>query len=207
MQTLDPATAAYLAARGPVIVRWLVWIVARDRATNAPAPLGLWTGEYDATFLIGADARPYYAGAGILQPPQLSYAAGLNVRMQSITLNPLMPEIADLIRGYDSRLAPVEIHRVLFNPDTMAMVGSPVRRFKGTVDLVTLPKPAVGRPVSMTVRLAPQSRDLTKTLTLTKSDASHSRRAGDRFRRYAAVTQASVYWGENGPAVPKTIKS
>lgn len=47
------------------------------------------------------------------------------------------------------------------------------------------------------VTVASSARYLTRTLTLKRSDASQSRRLGDRFLRYADVSgEVDVYWGE-----------
>ena len=51
--------------RRDLTAHWALWIIARDMATDAPFPVGYWTGD-DATTLTvpGAGARTYY-GAGV----------------------------------------------------------------------------------------------------------------------------------------------
>ena len=110
----------------------------------------------------------------------------------------MTPEVALLLRGYDGRLAPAEVHRALLSPETGQPVAAPIRVFRGWVDEVTLRTGAVGGAGEATVTLASAARGLTRALTLTRSEAEMRRRTpGDAFRRYTDIAgEVGVWWGE-----------
>lgn len=215
MRSFDTATAAALAAPS-IVARALVWIRAKDRTTGTEETIGLWTGEDVASFTINGQARTYYGAGALLAIEPIVSQAGLVVQMSRMTLSPLAPEVAQAIRGYEPRLAPVEIHRALFDPDTMGLVAEPHRMFSGWIDEVVLTTPEAGGTATCEVTLASAARGLTRTLPLKKSDESQKRRSGDRFRRYADISAAvDVFWGEKrarvatgpsapAPGIPKT---
>ncbi|PKP67336.1 MAG: hypothetical protein CVT86_01935, partial [Alphaproteobacteria bacterium HGW-Alphaproteobacteria-8] len=100
-------------------------------------------------------------------------------------------------RGYDARLAPVEIHRAFFAPASGELIEAPHRVFKGWIDAISLPTPEVGGQGAVEVTLASSARALTRPLALKKSDESQRRRSDDRLRRYTDISgSVDVYWGE-----------
>ena len=197
MRSYDAATLAALQTRAGVCVRLLIWVVAKNRTTGDPEALGLWTGAYDREFTIGAETR-LYAGAGaIVQIPPLKMQAGLSVRMQRFTLSPIAPVVADLIETYQSRLAPIEIHRALFSTEDGSLVAEPHRVWKGFIDEVEITRPEAGGEATCEVTAASSARLLTRTLPLKRSDATQQLRSGDRFRRYVDISgKVDVWWGE-----------
>lgn len=201
MRAYDAATIAYLgrAADEGVIARYLFWIEARDRDTGAPHTLGLWTGQGAREFTVEGQARIYLGDRGVLDVPEFRYVTGLRVPQMTINLTPLLPELQQAIRLYTVRRAPVQIHRVLFDPDTRVQVGAPHRMFQGRVVGLDWPTEPPGSNVALPITLAPSTDDLTRALSGRKSDAAQQRRSGDRFRRYAGVGAVPVYWGENAP--------
>jgi len=200
MRSLDAPTLAAFQSRVAVANRILFWITARNRGTGLPESLGLWNGGYDRSFTIGGNARTYVGAGALMQVPPLVYQVGLDVRMQRLSLSPIDATVGAMIRTYDSRLAPVEIHRATFDPVTGVLISEPHRLFKGLIDeleVVTDPK----GEVRCEVTVASSARYLTRTLTLKRSDATQQLRSGDRFLRYADVSgEVDVYWGENRPA-------
>lgn len=201
MRSLDAPTLAAFQSRVSVHNRILFWITARNRTTGLPEQLGLWNGGYDRSFTIGGVPRTYVGAGALMQVPPLVYQVGLSVRMQRMTLSPIDATVAAMIRTYDSRLAPVEIHRATFDPVTTALVSEPHRLFKGLVDELEVSTDGKGE-VRCEVTLASSARYLTRTLTLKRSDASQQLRSGDRFLKYADVSgEVDVYWGEARPGV------
>lgn len=209
MRSFDPATAAAIAAPS-IVARALIWIRARDRVSGAEQALGLWTGDDSAQFTINGQSRSYAGAGALLSIDPIISQSGLLVRMSRITLSPLAPEVAQAIRGYDPRLAPVEIHRALFSPDTFNLVAEPHRVFSGWIDELVINTPEVGGEATVEVTLASSARALTRGLPIKKSDETQKRRSGDRFRRWADISAAvDVYWGElraAAPAAPATPK-
>lgn len=196
MRSFDAATLAAIQNRTQVSIRILVWVTARNRSTGAPEALGVWNGGYDRAFTINGGTRTYVGAGALMAVPSLTYEVGLNVRMQRLSLSPINAGVAALIRTYDCRLAPIEIHRAVFDPVTTQLVSEPHRLFKGIVDELEVPVDAKGESrCEMTV--AGSARYLTRTLTLKRSDASQQLRSGDRFLKYADVSgEVDVYWGE-----------
>lgn len=197
MRTYGATLAAHFAARKPVHLRTLMWIVAHDRTTGAPTPLGLWNGDDHMTFNINGVDRLYYGAGSLGEVQDITGVVGIEVRMQTATLTPLTPEVAQAIRGYDARLAPVEIHRASFDPDTHALMEAPHRVFQGWIDGLDLDEAADGKSAECRVTMSSTARDLTRTLALKRSDSSYQLRSGDRFGRYADVAgTVDIYWGE-----------
>lgn len=198
MRILDSASAAYLAARTGVASRHMVHVVARNRATGAQEALGLWQGDDHLTIAIGGVNRTYYGAGGLIGVEPIRAGIGLEVRMLQIALSPLTPEVAQLLRGYDARLAPAEVHRALLSLETGQPIAEPIRVFRGWVDAVQLRTPEVEGTGEATVTLASAARGLTRALTLTRSDAEMRRRnAGDSFRSYSDIAgEVEVWWGE-----------
>lgn len=198
MKTLDTATRAALGSRAGTVSRALVWVRARNRATGVLEEIGFWTGEDHRDFVIGGVARTYFGAGVLLDVPEFTTAAGLEVRMHEITLSALAPEVAQLLRGYEARFAPVEIHVATFAPGSFALVAEPVRIFKGYIDAARIVTPKLGEAGSASITVASAARTLTRGLALKKSDATQSLRRGDRFRRYIDVSgSVEVWWGES----------
>ena len=198
MRILDPTSAAYLAARSGVASRHMVHVLARNRATGAREALGLWQGDDHLSLTIGGEARTYYGAGALVGVEPIRAGIGLEVRMLQLVLAPMTPEVAQLLRGYDARLAPVELHRALLSLETGQLIADPIRVFRGWIDEVKIRTGEVGGTGEATVTLASAARGLTRALTLTRSEAEMRRRdAGDAFRQYTDIAgEVGVWWGE-----------
>lgn len=197
MRSYDSATGAYLAARGGIVSKTLVWISARNTATNAVEASGLWSGEEDATFTIGGQPRAYRGAGTVLGFEAVSASPGLAVRTYQIRLSAVAPEVLDLIKGYDTRFAPVEIHRAFFDPGSRALVAEPHRVFRGLINGVDFEEGKAGLEASCTVEIVSETRTLTRGLPLKKSHENQYERGNDYFRKYGDISGAvPVYWGE-----------
>ncbi|HEV8037098.1 hypothetical protein [Yoonia sp.] len=198
MRILDPTSAEYLSARTGVASRHMVHVIARNPTTGAAEALGLWQGDDHLTIAINGTNRTYYGAGGLIGVEPIRADIGLEVRMLQVALSPLTPEVAQLLRGYDARLAPAEVHRGLLSLETGQLITAPIRVFRGWVDEVKIRTGEVGGTGEATVTLASAARGLTRAPTLTRSDAEMRRRnAGVRFRDYADVAgEVGVWWGE-----------
>ena len=198
MRILDTASAEYLSARTGVTSRHMVHVIARNRVTGAQEALGLWQGDDHLTIAIGGANHTYYGAGGLIGVEPIRAGIGLEVRMLQLALSPLTPEVAQLLRGYDARLAPAEVHRALLSLGTGQLIAEPIRVFRGWVDEVKIRTGEVGGTGEATVTLASAARGLTRPLTLTRSDAEMRRRnASDAFRRYTDIAgEVGVWWGE-----------
>lgn len=198
MRQFDSAQAAYRAARSGVEARHLVWVTARNRTTGEPETMGLWTGDDVREITVAGSPRTYFGAGAVIEIEPIRAAVGLDVRMQQVTLSPLTAEVEQLIRGYDTRLAPVEIHEAVFDPASGALVGQPFRIFKGWMNELQLPTPAEGQQTAATATLASAARALTRTVPAFRSDAAmRLRDPADRFREYTDIAgEIGVWWGE-----------
>jgi hypothetical protein len=198
MRILDTASSEYLTAHTGVASRHMVHVIGRNRQTGAQEALGLWQGDDHLTIAIDGVNRTYYGAGGLIGVEPIRAGIGLEVRMLQATLSPLTPEVALLLRGYDTRLALAEVHRGLLSLETGQLIAEPIRVFRGWVDEVKIRTGEVGGTSEATVTLASAARGLTRALTLTRSDTEMRRRnAGDRFRDYADIAgEVGVWWGE-----------
>ena len=196
MRDFGSATLTALQTRTGLVARTLIWVSARNRSTNAVETMGLWTGGDHENITIGGVSRLYYGAGSVVDLPQVTMQTGLAVRMHRLGLSPLTPEVMQLIRGYDTRFAPVEIHRALFTIDTRVLVEEPHRVLTGFIDEVDLGTPAAGGTSSCVLGIATSARVLTQSLPLKKSDETQKLRSGDRFRRWTDVSgSVDVWWG------------
>lgn len=198
MRTLPAAIASHLAARRPLLVHALVWITARDRATQSPESIGLWTGDDHQNFSIDGQARTYYGAGSILGLEDFTSNARLEVIEWQMQISPLHDQVIEAVRQYDARLAPIELHLSYINPETMTPLADPVRMFRGAVTGLSIPTPAIGGDAIATIRCASDAWRLTRGLTLKRSQAAlEARSPSDLFRRYGAISGAvSTAWGE-----------
>lgn len=196
MRNFDSNTAAYLAGETAIVAHVLIWILARNRDTGAQESIGFWTGDDHQEFVVDGQSRSYFGAGDVLEVPPITSEAGLQVRMHSFGLASLAPEVAMALRGYEPRLAAVEVHRALFYSSTGAQAANPHRVLTGWIDEAQITTPAIGGQGSATITVASSARALTRTLPICKSDAQQRLRAGDRFRRYVDVSgSVDVVWG------------
>ena len=196
MRNFDSTTAAYLAGETAIVAHVLIWILARNRDTGAQEAIGFWTGDDHQTFVVEGQSRSYFGAGDVLEVPPITSEDGLQVRMHSFGLASLAPEVAMALRGYEPRLAAVEVHRALFYSSTGAQAANPHRVLTGWIDEAQITTPASGDQGSATITVASSARALTRTLPICKSDAQQRLRAGDRFRRHVDVSgSVDVVWG------------
>lgn len=197
MRSLDSAITNLLTAKGGLIVRHLVWISARNRSTGLPETLGVWSGDYTLAITIDGAARTYAFAGAALQIPEIVTVPGLSVRSLRLGLASIDAGVENIVRNYDTRFAPVEIHRAVIDPATRAIAAAPYRVFKGMINSLQFPRPEPGGLAEVSLELVSENRVLTRGLPMKKSDHSQRQRSGDRIRRYGDVSGVvPVYWGE-----------
>ncbi|WOI54953.1 hypothetical protein [Palleronia sp. LCG004] len=181
------------------LARWLLWLEVRTYDTGEIQPAGIWNGEHDQSFEIEGETRDYRGIAGLLKPEPLTYEAGTNIRLQRIRIA-LSPDAESLLRNYDSRLAPAELHLAIFDRETHELI-SIDQAIEGFVDSAPIKEGALENGMSVAVcdlTLATSARAGTRTLGTKKSDAALRKRGGDRGYRYSVISgQIPVWWGED----------
>ena len=197
MTEISSAEQAYNAARRGQWRFVLLWVVPRDRNTGALEPTGFWTGPHDQQFVINGETRTYFGAGAALGVDDIPGGTGLDIRYVSAQLG-LRSEAEEVIRGFDPKLAPVEVHTVAFDLDTGNLISEPRRIFKGNVNETPITTPAEGGDFSLEITLASSARALTRTLPLYRSDSELRRRSGtDRFRNHVSTSGLrQVAWGE-----------
>lgn len=196
-QTLTTSEQAYNATRAGQHRYTLIWIKARNRDTGAVEAAGFWTGPYDQAFVVDGETRSYIGAGAALDIDDIPGGTGLDIRYITARLA-IVDEVEDVIRGYDPRLAPAEIHTVAFDLSTGNLISAPRRIFKGAVNETPITVPVEGGDAFLEVTLASSARELTRTLPLYRSDGEMRRRSGtDRFREHVSTTGIrQVAWGE-----------
>lgn len=178
---------------GAVVPRWLVWISARNLTTGLVEAAGFWTGEDDRTFDVNGVARTYTGAGALIDIGDLTYESGTSIQMQSMTFSMVSAEIQAAVFQYDTRLAPVEVHLALFDPQNGALIGV-APAFVGWVEE---PKVQEGAAAKLTLSVASSARAGTRTLASKKSPESLKKRLStDEGRRYADIAgDVPVSWG------------
>lgn len=204
MKTLDAAVLTYRQSRQATLVRNLLWVTATDLSTGNPVSIGFWNGDDNATIQVGGVGRLYYGAGTIIGVEPLVYTSGITVQMQHVQLSAITPEVETALRGYDTRLAPIEVHQIDLDPASGNVIGTPFSAFKGWIDELSINEAAIGGSYVGDLTLASSTRALTKNLTLTKSDAAlEARNAGDTFRVDASIAGVIPYnWGGGTPTTP-----
>lgn len=196
MRQYSATAQAYFASRNGYVARILFWVKARNRTTGAEELLGLWNGDEDRNFVIGGQTRLYYRAGAMLRVPPITTQTGTGVRVQRLTVSPISDPVAQLLRGYDPRLAPVEMHRALFDPLTGLLIEEPHRVYKGAIDAAPIPTAKAGGEAMSEISLVSAARSLTKTSAQKKSDNTQRLRGGDRLHRYIDVSgSVEPNWG------------
>lgn len=196
MRSYSAAVLARLQARDGIAVRLYVLISGRNFETGAVETLGLWTGSDVTTAPLGGRTFTCYGAGGLIGVDAIVMEPGVGVRTRQISLSSLSPAAELAMRGYDTRLASVEVWRALLDPLTLRPIDPPHRLIKGVAYRLEMPRPAEGEEAACTLTVA-SGIALTRTLSARQSDEDQRRRQGDRFFRYADVSgSVQVYWGE-----------
>lgn len=181
-----------IAAGEGVDVDVLVWVTAKNRSTQADETTGFWTGLDAETITVDGVPRVYYGAGAVLGVDDLVSRAGTVVQYQPIGLNILTPEVEQLLREYESRIAQVEVHLRRMDPETNAQL-SISRVFKGWIDTGTETRGPDG--TSLSYQMVSTARALTRLVALHRSDVSHKRAySSDDFFQYAGVSGTVSWW-------------
>lgn len=198
MPDFDQAQIDELAQRTATQAHVFLWLTGRNRSTGNSESIGLWTGDDHEAFVIGGVSRPYYGAGAIIRVDPIRAGVGLSVRHHRVTLPPVLPEVRQLLRGYEMRQAAVELHVWPFNASGRP-IGAAKRLVKGTLAEAPENLGAEGGDGKVSLVIASAARRLTFGLPLVKSNAAlRERDATDRGREYSDVAgQWTVPWGED----------
>lgn len=206
---LDAPTIAAISSREGIIPSYYLWIEARNRTTGGIETMGLWNG-WDAVDAQVLDpdtrlpvTRTYYAGGSIVGWPAIPLETGLVDRNVRITLSQINDAVQLAVRGYDVKHAPVQLHVGFADPSTHLPVAPAVPLFIGKVNGAPITTPAAGGEGSIELVCVSETRELSRTNPLKRSDEMQKRRlvggTPDRFRKYTDVAGSwlqNIHWGE-----------
>lgn len=206
---LDANTIAAISSRTGIAPVYFLWIEAKNRSTGTLETMGLWSGwDSVTTQVIHPDTRTevtrtYHAGGSVIEWPAIPLETGLVVRNIRFVLSQISDAAQLAIRGYDPKHAPVQYHMGLFDPATQLLVAPPVPVFVGKVNGAPITTPAVGGEGSIELTCVSDTRELTRTNPIKRSDEMQKRRIvggnPDRLRKYSDVAGGwlqNIHWGE-----------
>lgn len=205
MKAYDQATLTALQNREAIAPFNLLWIEAKNRDNGGLEAIGFWNGlDVADVTVINPETnlptvRTYYGAGSLLDIPAIPQESDLTIRSIRILLSQVDAATQLAVRGYDVRLAPIQVHRGYFDVDTMQPVAPARARFIGWVNNMKINTPAVGGSGNIELTCVSHTRQLTKTNPLRRSDEQQKRRQGDRFRRHTDVAGEwlqNVFWGE-----------
>lgn len=198
MPDLEPTQESQLAERRGSMAHVLLWVTAKDRTTGDPASLGFWTGDDHADISIGGVSRTYYGAGAVIDVAPVRAGIGVRVRYHTITLPPMLDEVKQALRGYEPRLAKVEVHVAPIDLDTGGLLGAPIRMIKGTLNEAPEEIGPKGGDGQVRLRIASTARRLTFGLPLLRSNEELKRRdTADLGREYSDVAGDWVVpWGQ-----------
>lgn len=203
MRTLDSAIVTALED-GRLKSRDFVWITARNRGSGDPETAGFWSdlGTVSAPVidaLTQSEVTRDFVGCGsAMVIGDLPLTSDLTVRELDIGLSQIDENIALMVRGYDVKLAPIQVYRGLFDPSTHRLVAPAAPRFVGFVDTMEIVTPKEGEFGAVTLKCVSQIREMTRSNPDVRSGASQrARSAGDSFYDYTQnVADWQIFWGQ-----------
>jgi hypothetical protein len=202
--TYDLATITALEG-GALVLRDFLTVDDRTLA-GASARFGYWTGEDNiAVNVVPAggttpESRNYVGGATLLEVPQIVDAIGLEAPTVSFQLDHISEAAGspmDMVYGHNIRVARLEFHRGVFDPETWNLAAPPHLLLSGRVDGASVDDAAAGGEGGLSLDVVGSAIDLTKTNPAMESDEQQRLRGGDRFRRYGdTADRIERWWGQ-----------
>lgn len=213
MRNISAANLAALQARA-LVARDFLWIVARDRLTNAPVTDGMWSdvGNVSASVIhpdTGLEVtRDWYGSGTLVAIDDIPLVSNLTVQNVNIRLSQVDDRVEQLVRDYDCKQARVEIYRGLFDPSTRQMVAPAECRFVGFVDTIEIKTPSENEEGSVTLTCASHTQEMTRSNPDTRSDATQKlRHAADGFFQDSGTVDSwEIFWGAQKGVVPTQKK-
>jgi hypothetical protein len=192
-------------ASGAIVVRDFLTVLGKTSGGSA-ATFAYWTGEDNVAVNVvpaGAEtpvSRNFVGGGTLLDVPQIVDAIGLEARSITLGLDHISTAAGspmDMVYGNNVRVARVEMHRGLFDPETWNLVSAPHLVFAGRVDGASVDDAAAGGEGGLSLDVVSSAIDLTRTNPEMESDEQQRRRDGDRFRRHGDTAGlVETWWGQ-----------
>lgn len=193
MNIYDAAFAASLTAAqdGSIAPLYFLWVVGRDRATGAEAPIGLWSGDEDIVLTMttpaGVTESRSYIGGVNLEVDGIQYVADLTDNPVSVSMSQIAEAAQLLVRGLDVRLAYCEIHATTWTGG--ALTSAPQLMWVGIVDEGPISTPGAGGEGGIALSIRSEIMTQLGQTSPAKSSDAHQRRrlSTDRFCEYSGI--------------------
>lgn len=204
MKLIDATTQAALVAAptSGLRARDLVTFKARPIGGGAPVEFSFWNDIDTVAIQVfrgdtgSAESRTFVGDGALLKVGATTFGSDLTIQTLTITMSQLHATVQNMARGYDIRQAQVEVHRVLFDPRTNAVIGPATSRFVGKVNKAPIATPKSGEEGGIDIACVSHLREMTRTNPAKKSDETQKRRSSDRFRRHGNVADRVLFWGQ-----------
>jgi hypothetical protein len=178
-----------------VALRQFIWVEARDPDTGLPDPVGFWSDVGD----VSVSGRTYYGSGPVIQVSDVEGQGNLTVPTLDLVLSSIETRVVSMIRGSVVAQAPVEYLLGVLDPVSHELLPPLVLRFRGRLDDVDFLTPQSGGLGQIKIRCVSVSRDLTRSLTATRSGPSQEERdPADAFYDYTGVQRRPLYFGRSG---------
>ena len=204
VRSVDANTANALNARKGIIPRSFVWLTGKDWETDAASNVGFWNGtdSVSVTVVDGFTGLPverdFHAAGSLLSVGAITRTPELEVRTTRLSLSQVSEAVQAMVRGYNIRYQPIQIHEGYLDLESNLLVANPIPDFIGWINGAPIITPAIGENGSITLDCVSHSRMLTRTNPAKKSHETQKRRLGDLFRQYnSTANQWQYWWGEN----------
>lgn len=186
-----------------IIPRGFFWITVKHLETGAPASFGLWTGDDPVSIDVRSgntgeiETRTYVGGVN-LQIPDIPRVSDLTIQTIEVKFSAIADICQEIIRGYDARLAKVELHAGWLDTVSRGIVDLPEVDFLGLVNGAPIETGAAGGESMVTLNIVSDAISmLTRTNPSKRSYEGQKRRSGDEFGLYSnSVKTWRIFWGE-----------
>lgn len=201
--SLATQTALVNARDKGIVPRDFLWLTVRDLETAEPSTFGFWSGDYpiDITVISGTtglEVTRTYVGDVNLVIGERRRVSNLTMQTLDVSLSAIAPAVQDIMRGYDVRLAKVEVHACLLDTETRLPVDEPEIDFLGEVNGIDVRTAAAGGESALRLAVVSDAISmLTRKNPRKRSYEGQMRRSGDAINIYSnAVANWQVNWGE-----------
>lgn len=187
-----------------IIPRDFFWITVKHLETGDPAPFGFWTGDDTLSVDVmnansGEIETRVYVGDVGLKIGDIPRVSDLTIQTIEVELSAIAPAVQSVIRGYDARLAKVEVHAGWLDTVSRGIVDLPEIDFLGEVNGAPIETGAAGGESKVTLNIVSDGISmLTRTNPSKRSYEGQKRRGGDEFGLHSNAVKAwRIFWGEN----------
>jgi len=208
VRTLSSQNATALAARR-LIPRDFIWVEARDLETGDIVADGQWSDIGPITCDVinpntgGSVSRTFFGSGTLTRVSDIILSSTISAQPATITMSQVHDRVEALLRGYDVKQAPVQIHRGLLDIDTRQLVAPAFCRFLGYVDQVKFNTPEEGADGSVTLTCNSHTQEMMRSNPDLRSHESQQLRLiGDAFYQDVQVVPMwEHFWGKQSGKV------